>query len=119
MSIHFIKRTSTFIKTAFDHGYLMDPHTATCFKVYDTGRDNKALKTIVYSTAEWTKFSPVIAKALTGQTVKGDVAALEVIAQQANVPIPAQIKAVLQKPITQDTVVEKTQIEEAILAFLG
>ena len=45
-----------YIKEAFSNGYLMDPHTATCFKTYDTCRDNKSLKTIVYSTAEWTKF---------------------------------------------------------------
>ena len=47
----------------------MDPHTATCFKAYDTCRD-EALKTIVYSTAEWTKFSPVIANALTVKSIR-------------------------------------------------
>ncbi|MGB5642388.1 MAG: threonine synthase, partial [Gammaproteobacteria bacterium] len=46
-----------YIKGAFEQGYLMDPHTATCFKAYESCRD-KPLKTIVYSTAEWTKFSP-------------------------------------------------------------
>ncbi|MGB5518894.1 MAG: threonine synthase, partial [Gammaproteobacteria bacterium] len=49
-----------YIKGAFEKGYLMDPHTATCFKAYEPCRD-KPIKTIVYSTAEWTKFSPVIA----------------------------------------------------------
>ncbi|MGM0594933.1 MAG: threonine synthase, partial [Pseudomonadota bacterium] len=49
-----------YIKAAFADGYLMDPHTATCLKAYESCRD-EALKTIVYSTAEWTKFSPVIA----------------------------------------------------------
>ena len=55
-----------YISDTFKDGYLMDPHTATCFKTYLTCRD-KPLKTIVYSTAEWTKFSPVIANALTGE----------------------------------------------------
>ena len=40
-----------YIQTAFKNGYLMDPHTATCFKAYDNCR-SEALKTIVYSTAE-------------------------------------------------------------------
>ncbi|MGB5584250.1 MAG: threonine synthase, partial [Gammaproteobacteria bacterium] len=39
-----------YIKGAFEQGYLMDPHTATCFKAYESCRD-KPLKTIVYSTA--------------------------------------------------------------------
>ena len=44
-------------------GYIMDPHTATCMRAYDTLRE-KDLKTVVYSTAEWTKFSPSVAKSL-------------------------------------------------------
>ncbi|MDH5483850.1 MAG: threonine synthase, partial [Gammaproteobacteria bacterium] len=67
-----------YIKDAFDKGYLMDPHTATCFKAYDTCRTG-ALKTIVYSTAEWTKFSPVIANALTGEMDAHDIDALKSI----------------------------------------
>ena len=38
-----------YIKETFEKGYLMDPHTATCFKTYKTCRE-KPLKTIVYST---------------------------------------------------------------------
>ncbi len=45
----------SYIKQAFANGYLMDPHTATCFKAYDSCR-SKPLKTVAYSTAEWTKF---------------------------------------------------------------
>ena len=38
-------------------GYIMDPHTATCIKSYEKLRDKKATA-VIYSTAEWTKFSP-------------------------------------------------------------
>jgi len=72
----------TYIKNAFSKGYLMDPHTATCFKAYDTCR-SKRLKTIAYSTAEWTKFSPVIANALTDEKDTHDINALESIAKKA------------------------------------
>ena len=71
-----------YIRDTFAKGYLMDPHTATCFKAYDTCR-YMPLKTIVYSTAEWTKFSPVIANALTGETDTHDIDALESISRQA------------------------------------
>jgi threonine synthase len=58
------KQSSQFIMQHFENGYLMDPHTATCFKAYDNP-SLKALPSIVYSTAEWTKFSPVIDLAIT------------------------------------------------------
>ncbi|MCW9004248.1 MAG: threonine synthase [Gammaproteobacteria bacterium] len=107
----------TYIKQAFAKGYLMDPHTATCFKAYDTCRDKK-LKTIAYSTAEWTKFSPVIANALTGEIDTHDIDALESIAKEANIEIPGIIKGLFDKPIVQSTVIDKKNIETEILNFI-
>ena len=106
-----------YIKDTFAKGYLMDPHTATCFKAYENCRD-KPLKTIVYSTAEWTKFSPVIANALTGETDTHDIDALKSIAKEAGIEIPQMISELFVKEITQKTVIEKDQIEQEILAFL-
>lgn len=106
-----------YIKTAFENGYLMDPHTATCFKAYDTCRD-MPLKTIVYSTAEWTKFSPVIANALTGEVDTHDLEALKSISARAGIPIPAMISALFNKRIAQDTVINKAHIETSILDFI-
>lgn len=106
-----------YIKEAFSTGYLMDPHTATCFKAYETCR-NRPLKTIIYSTAEWTKFSPVIANALTGEEDAHDIDALKSIAKEAGIKIPAMINELFDKPITQDTIIEKEAIEKEILAFL-
>ncbi|CAG0909459.1 unnamed protein product, partial [Cyprideis torosa] len=106
-----------YIKDCYADGYLMDPHTATCLKAYDTCRD-KPLKTIVYSTAEWTKFSPTIAEALTGETGSHDIDALKTIAETADIRIPAQISSLFHKPIAQEGVIDKEDIETAILAFL-
>ena len=108
----------SYIKDAFAKGYLMDPHTATCFKAYDTCRENKQLKTIAYSTAEWTKFSPVIANALTGEVDAQDMDALKSIAKEAEIEIPEVINNLFTKEITQKGVIEKEQIEAEILAFL-
>ena len=107
----------TYIKKAFAEGYLMDPHTATCFKPYETCRD-KPLKTVVYSTAEWTKFSPVIASALTGEVDTHDIDALQSIAKLAGIEIPTMIAELFDKEIAQATVIEKEDIEQEILAFL-
>jgi len=106
-----------YIKDAFARGYLMDPHTATCFKAYHSCRD-KPLKTIVYSTAEWTKFSPVIANALTGEVDTHDLDALKSIAATANIEIPAMINQLFDKKIAQDTIIDKQDIEEEILKFI-
>ena len=106
-----------YIKQTFEAGYLMDPHTATCFKAYESCRD-EPLKTIVYSTAEWTKFSPVIANALTGEVGAHDIDALKAIAKEAQIAIPAVISALFDKPIAQGTIIDKEEIEQEILAFL-
>ncbi len=106
-----------YIKQAFSKGYLMDPHTATCFKAYDKCRE-KPLKTIVYSTAEWTKFSPVIAEALTGESGTRDIDALNAIAEKAGISIPAVISELFEKPVTQATIIDKQNIESEILNFL-
>ncbi|MCW8931896.1 MAG: threonine synthase [Gammaproteobacteria bacterium] len=106
-----------YIKNAFSDGYLMDPHTATCFKAYDTCRDKK-LTTIAYSTAEWTKFSPTIANALTGEEDTHDLDALKSIAKEADISIPAIISELFDKEITQKTIIDKQDIEKEILAFL-
>jgi len=106
-----------YIKDAFAKQYLMDPHTATCFKAYDTCRE-KPLKTIVYSTAEWTKFSPVIANALTGEVDTHDIEALNSIAQEAGIEIPKIISDLFEKEIAQKSIIEKEVIEDEILSFL-
>ena len=106
-----------YIREAFDAGYLMDPHTATCFKAYDSCR-TQPLVTIAYSTAEWTKFSPTIANALTGEADAHDIDALKTIAEQANTPIPARIQALFDKPVAQGAVVDKEHIEREVLSFI-
>ena len=106
-----------YIKKAFESGYLMDPHTATCFKAHETCA-TKQIKTIAYSTAEWTKFSPTIANALTGEVDAHDIDALKSIAAEAGVEIPEMIKGLFDKEITQSKIIDKETIEEEILSFV-
>lgn len=107
-----------YIKETFEKdGYLMDPHTATCFKSYETCT-KEGIKSIVYSTAEWTKFSPVIANALTGEVDTRDIDALKSISKTAHLPIPPMIEELFTKPIAQKTIIEKDKIEEEILKFI-
>ena len=107
----------TYIKEAFENGYLMDPHTATCFKANETCA-KLGIKTIAYSTAEWTKFSPTIANALTGEVDAQDSVALQSIAKEADVEIPDMINALFSKEVIYDTIVNKEDIEKEILSFV-
>ncbi len=106
-----------YIQSAFNNGYLMDPHTATCFKAHETCRD-KPLKSIVYSTAEWTKFSPTIANALTGEVDTHDIDALKSIAKTANKAIPERISSLFDMEINQKTLINKDDIEQEVLTFI-
>ena len=107
-----------YIKQTFEkYNYLMDPHTATCIKSFKTC-SKPEIKTIAYSTAEWTKFSPVIANALTGELDTQDMDALQSISNVADLKIPAMIQELFTKPTVQKTVIEKEKIEEEILKFL-
>ncbi|WP_457674161.1 threonine synthase [Thiolapillus sp.] len=105
------------IKEYFEQGYLMDPHTATCMKAH-ASCCTRPLHAIVYSTAEWTKFSPSIANALTGEVDTHDLDALKTIARLANTEVPARIRQLFDMPVAQKTVVDKEDIEKEVLAFL-
>ncbi|SFV74810.1 Threonine synthase [hydrothermal vent metagenome] len=107
-----------YIKDTFEnYGYLMDPHTATCFKSHETCTDAQ-IKSIIYSTAEWTKFSPVIANALTGEKDTRDLDALQSISKTASLEIPPMIQELFQKEIVQKTIIDKDDIEKEILKFI-
>jgi len=107
-----------YIRQAFEDGYLMDPHTATCFKSWEF-HTPKSLATIVYSTAEWTKFSPVIDEAVTGNAGNTDQQALESVAQTAGIEVPRVIQALFAKPVYHDAVIDKAEIEDEVMRFVG
>ena len=95
----------------------MDPHTATCFKSCDMVNDQRL--NIVYSTAEWTKFAPTIDLAINGNHSTGDLESLKAIAERAGISIPKVVNDLFGKQVCHDDVVEKSEIEEKILAFIN
>jgi threonine synthase len=97
-------------------GYIMDPHTATCLKAYNDLRDEK-LPTIIYSTAEWTKFSKTVSSAL-GHTVESDLDALEWVSRDQGITVPDMIKGLFEKEVKHTMVVETKSIKEEMLKFL-
>ncbi len=97
-------------------GYIMDPHTATCMKAYETLRVED-LPAVIYSTAEWTKFSTTVAKSL-GHAVKDDREALKWVEAHADVSVPSMITGLFDKPVKHTIVVEKEFIKGEMLNFI-
>ena len=106
------------IKEFLDAGYLMDPHTATCIKAYNDLRE-KPLKTVIYSTAEWTKFSPTVLNALKQDSQKySDKEALEEISTKFGATLPQSIKNLFSAKINHSSVINKENIESEIIKFI-
>jgi threonine synthase len=106
------------IKTYLESGYLMDPHTATCIKAYDTLME-KPLKNVIYSTAEWTKFSPSVLNALHNDTVKySDREALEKVSKEYNATVPKMVEELFDAPILHTTEIDIKDLEGEIIKFL-
>ncbi len=106
-----------FIAKYAKEGYIMDPHTATCMKSYEK-RTSKNLKSVIYSTAEWTKFSTTVARALGSEKTANDTEALQWIAENTNEKVPPMIDGLFSKEIKHPIVVEKEQIKDEMLTFL-
>ncbi len=106
------------IKKYLDNGYLMDPHTATCIKAHeDLKNDN--LKNVIYSTAEWTKFSPTVLNALNEDDAKySDKEALEIISSKFNAKVPASIESLFTMDIKHDTIIDIENLEKEIVDFI-
>ncbi len=112
------KYGSKIIKDFLDDGYLMDPHTATCLKAYENLKD-KDLKTVIYSTAEWTKFSPTVLNSLHENDISySDKEALEIISNEYNAKLPKSISDLFSSKVNHDLVIKKENIEEEIVKFI-
>jgi threonine synthase len=106
-----------YIRQSFAKGYLVDPHTATCFKTC-LAPEFAGQVNIIYSTAEWTKFAPVMDNAINANQPESDQEALAAVASSAGIEVPESIASLFTRPIAHPVVVEKQDIEAEILQFL-
>ena len=106
-----------YIRQAFKRGYLLDPHTATCFKTCAAAEFADQVN-IIYSTAEWTKFASVMDTAINGNQPDSDQAALAAVAASAGIDVPAAINQLFTRPVVHPVVVDPPDIETEILTFL-
>jgi threonine synthase len=100
-----------------DKSYIIDPHTATAVKAYKE-KNEKVIPMVAYSTAEWTKFSPIITQAL-GLKIKNDKEALNWISSEFNVKITDKIANLFKKEIKHLKIIEKNNIMPALISALN
>lgn len=98
------------------HGYVIDPHTATCFQVQAQAGDQRP--GVICATAEWTKFAPTLAEALLDEPGLDDATALERVVDTLGHPVCPQIADLFQRPVQHKMQIAPEAIATAILDFL-
>ena len=102
-----------FIKQESSHGVLIDPHTATCFKLLDESRLN-----LVVSTAKWIKFTPSMIGAIKGRACEDERADMIALSKEFRSDIPLQISRLFSAPQVHSSVVEQSEIKNAIMEWI-
>ncbi|MGG7073079.1 threonine synthase [Campylobacter sp. 9BO] len=106
------KECETFINEQASNGVIVDPHTATCFKVIDKTRIN-----IITSTADWVKFTPSMLKAC-GLKAKSELEGLKAFAKAHKQEISPNILELFSAKILHPDVIAKEKIEDKILEWI-
>ena len=117
------QETAQTIQSLYDRtGYVIDPHTAVASCVYekykaDTGDRAKA---VIASTASPYKFTGSVMRAI-GQNCDGkdDFQLADELSTLSGTEIPRAVEEIRTAPVLHDTVVEISEMKEAVKAFLG
>ena len=92
---------------------LIDPHTATCFKLVDKNK-----LTLITSTAEWSKFTPSMFEALFSKPCEDEKEAMLAIAKVNNYALKPEIPALFDKAQGKVQVYEASELKNAILGWI-
>jgi len=89
-------------------GYLMDPHTAVAWRVYEAYRASGRCKNpaVVLSTASPYKFAPAMLEALGIPVPENGFDAMEQLHGVTGAPVPAALAALRQKPVLHRDVID-------------
>ena len=105
-----------------EYGYVMDPHTAVGYGVYQKylAQTRDSTKTIIASTASPFKFNACVAGAL-GEQTEGvsEFALLHTLAEKTGLPLPASLAELEQKEVRFNGAVDKDEMYRAVSGFLG
>ncbi len=111
------------IKKVFEKtGYLMDTHTAVASSVYSKYVQETGDKTVtvIASTASPYKFTRSVMNALgKGDDSKDDFALADELSAVSGVEIPEAVSSIRNAEIRHKTVVDKSEMQKAVMDFLA
>lgn len=117
------EETSQAIKALYgEDGYVMDPHTAVGYKVYEkyTEAAGDETKTLIASTASPYKFTKSVMQALGKADDRADdFALIEKLHELSKVTIPPAIEEILHAPVLHTKSCKSNQMETTIVEILG
>lgn len=107
-----------------EHEYVMDPHTAVAWQVYEQYREqtNDDTPCIIVSTASPFKFNESVLQAVDGQKtqeLEGEFAALQALSQRTGLKVPAALAELADKPIRHTLVCAKEDMPKVVAELLG
>ncbi len=116
------KETIGVIKKIFDdYNYLMDPHTAVGYAVYEkyVVDTNDSTHTVIMSTAHPFKFPSPIAKALNVNETSDSYIVLDEIVNIANIRFPEKLTEVRNSDFIFTETIEKDNISEYVKNYIS
>ena len=100
-----------------EQGYLMDPHTAVAWSVYESMKDELE-NPVVLSTASPFKFAPAMLAALGEPAIANGFMAMERLSSLTGRRIPAGLASLRSKPALHSDIVDRNGIEGYIKSIL-
>lgn len=111
------------IKNLYEQtGYVIDTHTAVAASVYDKYRaeTKDRTKTVIASTASPYKFTRSVMTAIDKKYDEmDDFALVDELCKISGTEVPAAIEEIRTAPVLHDIQCDKTEMKEAVAAFLG
>ena len=117
-----LKTAETIKKVFQEHQYLLDPHTAVAWNVYQAYRQETGdtTPTVIVSTASPFKFCDNVLASLGCPAPENlGVEILERLEEATGIPAPAPLKALRGLPIRFQEVVQKEEMADAVLRLLA
>lgn len=118
--------TAETIKKVYQESdYILDPHTAVAYAVYqqylnETNNEDHHNKTVIAGTASPYKFPESVLKALGVNTTElSGRELIDKLSEISQIPIPSAISNIFDAPIRHQEVVEIDAMKEAVLRFLA
>jgi len=103
-------------------GYLLDPHTAVAYSVWEKHRQKTGSKTpvVVVSTASPYKFTKDVMQAVNPKYADGeDFALFAEMEKITGVPVPAAVKGLASRPVLHKRVCKKAEMQLVVENILG